>query len=108
MNETVLLAVLTGGCALLGSAITGYFTLLAAVKQREIERYKRKLVQAYKDIAAFHRLEERYTRALESETKTAEAWKRELRKQQRDEGFDSPSEDATAQKSDQRRAELGA
>lgn len=106
MNESLILALVAGGFAILGSLVTGLFTYISAVKQRETERYKRRLVQAYKDIASFHRLEERYTKMLETKEKSAESWKRELRKRQRDEGFNSPSDEATAQRFEQRIAEL--
>lgn len=106
MNESLTIALVAGGFAILGSAVTGWFTYISAVKQRETERYKRRLLQTYRDIAAFHLLEERYTKALETESKSAASWKREVRKTQRDEGFGSPSDDATAQKSEQRIAEL--
>jgi hypothetical protein len=71
MSETLTIALLAGGFAIVGSAVTGWFTYMSAVKQREADRYKRRLVQAYKDIASFHRLEERYTKALETESKSA-------------------------------------
>lgn len=106
MSESLTLALIASGSAIVGSLVTGWFTYFAAVRQREAERYKHRLVQAYKDIASFHRLEERYTQSLQTESKSADAWKREVRKKQRDDGFESPSEDATAQKSLQRLTEL--
>ncbi|PPE74926.1 hypothetical protein C3942_04410 [Solimonas fluminis] len=107
MSEGLTLALVAGGFAVLGSLVTGWFTYITSVKQEQSERYKRRLLQAYADIAAFHRLEERYTRALETEDRSAESWKREMRRRLRDEGFGSPSEEATAQKAEQRIAELG-
>ena len=106
MTESVLLALVSSGSAIAGSLVTGWFTYRAAVRQRETARYKRRLVQAYKDIASFHRLEERYLQALQSDVKSAAAWKLEVRKTQRDAGFDSPSEDATAQTCEQRMSDL--
>ena len=106
MSESLTLALVAGGFAIVGSAVTGWFTYISAVKQKEADRYKRRLVQAYKDIASFHRLEERYTKALETASKGAESWKREVRKKQRDDGFNSPSDEATAQKAEQRMSEL--
>jgi hypothetical protein len=108
MNELTAIAV-GGAFTLLGSVVTGWFTYRAAVRSRESERYKRQLIQAYKDIAAFHRLEERYTNALEaveSPQRSAEAWKRDIRRQQAEEQFSTPSEDATWRKSEQRVSEL--
>jgi hypothetical protein len=107
MSEGLTLALVAGGFAVLGSLVTGWFTYITAVKQGQSERYKRKLLQAYGDIAAFHRLEERYTRALETDERSAESWKREMRRRLRDEGFSSPSDEATVQKAEQRIAELG-
>ena len=89
-------ALLPGGCAIAGSAITGWFTYSATASQNKSERYKRELIRAYKDIAAFHRLEERYTQALSSDAKTAESWKREVRKSLRLDRFDTPSDGASA------------
>lgn len=106
MNDSLTIALVAGGFAIIGSVVTGWFTYISAAKQREADRYKRRLAQAYKDIASFHRLEDRYTKALETESKSAESWKREVRKSQRDEGFNSPSDDATAQKAEQRISEL--
>lgn len=88
-------ALLAGGCAIAGSAITGWFTYAATASQKKSEQYKRELTRTYKDIAAFHRLEERYTQELATADKSAEAWKREVRKALRSEGFDSPSDGAT-------------
>lgn len=109
MSDTLILAIVASTSAILGSFVTGWFTYRAAVKQREAERFKRKLIQAYKDIAALHRLEERYTVALAktSGERSAESWKREVRKALRDDGFASPSDDATAQRAEQRASELG-
>ena len=106
MSETLTIALVAGGFAIIGSVVTGWFTYISAVKQREADHYKRRLVQAYKDIASFHRLEERYTKALETASKSAESWKREVRKNQRDENFATPSDDATSQRSEQRLSEL--
>jgi hypothetical protein len=48
-------------------------------------------------VAAEDRLEDRYAGTLAtSDSRTPAAWKREIRKQLRDAGFDSPSESATA------------
>ena len=109
MNDTVILAIVASTSAILGSFVTGWFTYRAAVKQREAERFKRKLLQAYIDIAALHRLEERYTAALAhaSADRSAESWKREVRRTLRDDGFASPSDDATSQRAEQRAREVG-
>jgi len=106
MTEPLILALVAGGSAVLGGAVTGMFAYVAAVKQRETEQLRRRLIQAYRDIAAFHQLEDRYTKALASESHTADAWKREIRKGQREDGLDSPSPEATALRSEQRIAQL--
>lgn len=91
----------------LASGLTGWFTLVASNKQRKLDSFKNRLKQAYRDIAAYHRLEERYTDELAKNHKTSTAWKREFRKNLRDDGFSSPSEDATSQIAEQRLKELG-
>jgi putative intracellular protease/amidase len=106
MTEGMYLAVIAAGSAILASAVTGFFIYFTAVRQREADRYKRRLLQTYKDIIAFYRLEEQYTQALAVETKSAEAVKREIRKKLRELGVDSPSEDATPQQCDRRIKEL--
>ena len=106
MNESIIIALIAGGFAIIGSAVTGAFTYYATEHQRETERYKRYAIRALRDVIAFYRLEQQYTDALATESKTAEAWKREIRKHLRDDGFDSPSQDATIQKCSQRIADL--
>ena len=95
MSETMQVAVLAAAAALLGSFITGLITYLAAVKQRQADRYKRGLQMAYKDIIAFYKLEEAYTQALSTQERSAESVKREYRKTLRENGQDSPSQFAT-------------
>ena len=106
MDNSVVLALAAGGFAVLGSVVTGLFTYMAAVKQREADLYKSRLQQSYRDVAALHRLEERYLSALASESKSARAWKLEVRRRQREEGFATPSDEATTQRAEQRLAEL--
>ena len=65
MSETIIVAIIAAGAALLGGLVTGIFTFIASVRQRETERYKRRLLQAYKDIVAFYSLEEMYTQACQ-------------------------------------------
>jgi hypothetical protein len=106
MNDGLMFSLIAGGFALAGSIITGWFTYKSSVSAKETERNKRRLIQTYLDIAAFHRLEEKYTKTLETPIKSANAWKLELRKLLRDDGFQSPSEDATAQKAESRLRDL--
>lgn len=97
MDDSIVLATASGLSAVLGSLITGWITYKAAIDQREAIRNKRRLARALRDIAAFHRLEERYANALEAtDSRSAAAWKRDIRKQQRTEGQETPSEKATA------------
>lgn len=97
MNDSILLATATGLSAALGSLITGWITYKAAIDQRTAIRNKRRLARTLRDIASFHRLEKRYTNALAATgSRSATAWKQDIRKQQRTEGQDTPSEKATA------------
>jgi len=102
MSETLQIAMLTSVAALLGSVITGVITYMTAVRQREAELHKRRLQVAYKDIIAFYRLEEAYTREIATESRSAEAVKREFRKKLRDSGQDSPSQYATTAECERR------
>ncbi len=106
MSETLQVAIIAASAAILGGVVTGIFTYAASVRQREAERYKRRLLQAYKDIVAFYRLEEAYLQALATEGRSADAIKRETRKKLREFGIDSPSEEATPQQCDRRAQEL--
>ena len=98
MSETLLVALIAAGAAIIGGAVTGGFTYVASVRQRETERYKRRLILCYKDIIAFYRLEELYTQMLASQDRSANSIKVEMRRKLRESGTDSPSEDATPQK----------
>jgi hypothetical protein len=106
MSETLLVAIIAAGAAIFGGVVTGVFTYAASARQREAERYKCRLLQAYKDIVSFYRLEELYIEALATESRSAEAIKRETRKKLRETGIDSPSEDATPQQCERRAQEL--
>ena len=106
MSETLLVAAIAAAAAILGGLVTGAFTYAAAVRQRETERYKRRLVQAYKDITAFYLLEELYTAELSTPDRTPEAVKRDFRKTLRATGADSPSDEATPQQCARRSQDL--
>jgi hypothetical protein len=107
MEDSIVLALATGLSAVLGSLITGVITYKTATDQRLLAKYRRRLTRAYCDVAAFHRLEEHYASALAaSDSRYSAAWKREIRKQLRDAGHDSPSENATAQRAEQGISEL--
>ncbi|HEV3422723.1 MAG TPA: hypothetical protein VG105_02860 [Paraburkholderia sp.] len=96
-------AVVGGGFAVVGSLITGWLTYVSSVRRRETESYRRQLIQACEDIAAFHRLEHRYAERLATTdaSKTTESWKRQIRREQRRAGDDTPSENATAKHAEQ-------
>ena len=106
MSKSIQVAILASTAALLGSIITGVITYLTAVKQQEAEKYKRRLEVALKDIIAFYRLEEEYTRALSTPAQSAEAIKREFRRMLRVNGQDSPSQFATITESQRRLQDL--
>jgi hypothetical protein len=106
MGENLSIAVIAGGFCILGSMVTGFFTFFSSVKTKETELYKRRLIRTYNDIIAFHKLEEKYIQVLATEEKSAQAWKREIRKALREEGCDSPSKDATALEAERRLKEL--
>lgn len=107
MHDQIYSVLITGFFMILASGLTGLITLRALNHQKKLDSYKFQLKQAYRDIAAFHRLEELYVTSLSSEQKSANAWKREKRKQLRDEGFLSPSEEATSTIAEQRLKKFG-
>lgn len=106
MNESlvpvVVGGVIGGGFAIVGSLITGWLTYVSSVRKRETELYRRHLIQAYEDIAAFHRLEERYVEKLAEiePSKTPVGWKRSVRREQMLANIQTPSKDATARYAD--------
>lgn len=106
MSETILVASIAAGAAILGGAVTGGFTYVTSVRQRETERYKRRLLQCYRDIIAFYRLEEIYIQLLATEDRSPNSIKLEARKKLRETGIDSPSEEATPQKCDRHMQDL--
>lgn len=106
MNSDIWVAVVACVAAILGSVVTGWFTLTASSSQKDLQRFKKQLVKAYEDIAAFHRLEEKYTARLADESKSADAWKREIRRELRSDGFNSPSEEATTARAEFKIQEL--
>jgi hypothetical protein len=106
MSETLLVAVIAAAAAILGGAVTGGFTYIASVRQRETERYKRRLIQCYRDIIAFYRLEELYIQKLATDDRSANSIKLEMRRTLRESGTESPSEDATPQKCERGMQEL--
>lgn len=102
MSNEIIIACIAAGAALLGSLGTCAFSYLITIKHKKISRYKHRLIQAYEDIAAFHRLEEAYTQKLTTtQGSTAEAWKRNTRKLQASAGFRTPSKEATARNAEQ-------
>jgi hypothetical protein len=106
MTETLLVGIVAAASAVLGSAITGLFTYIAARREREFERHTNHLRRAYGDIAALCQLEDMYCKELAREGRSQEAWKREMRKALRESGYNSPSEEATAARCAQRLRDL--
>lgn len=68
LNDTLIVGLIASGSALTGSFITGGFTYLASVKQRQAKKYKRNLIHVNQDVAAFYRLEEFYLAELAMNT----------------------------------------
>lgn len=107
-DQQVWLALIAGGLTIAGGLVTGIITSLTAIRLREFAKLKRDLVRAYHNVAAFYRLEERYAEELAqiSTSRTAEAWKRELRRKLREQGYPSPTDKATAHYAEARIEEL--
>ena len=107
-TQQVWLALIAGGLTIAGGLVTGIITSLTAIRLREVAKLKRDLVRSYRDVAAFHRLEERYAEELAqiSTSRTAEGWKRELRRRLREHGYPSPTNKATAHYAETRIEEL--
>lgn len=101
MSEQILVALVVGACTILGSLTTGIITYFSTSQAKKLNLYRGRLHCALRDVAAFHRLEARYTRLLETEEKSTHSWKREVRKAQREAGFDTPSSEATSTKAEE-------
>lgn len=71
MNDSIIIALLVAASGWGASLITGWFTTRATAASKELERIKRELANAYRDIAALSRLEEKYIRLLETKEKSA-------------------------------------
>jgi hypothetical protein len=95
MSEVIQATLIAGFFTLVGSVGTTFINHYITVDKKRENRLKRSLVQAYRDIAAYHRLEFLYTNDLSNDTKSAEAIKRLYRRKLRIAGHDSPSQDAT-------------
>lgn len=95
MSESLFIAIVAVLGTIAGSVATGIFTLYAARRSKEFEKIKERLIICYEDIASFHRLEDRYLLALATSERKAESWKRNIRKQQANDGYPTPSKDAT-------------
>ena len=106
MTEPVLIALIGTTAALGGSLIGGILTYRATKQGNLIRRRTAQLIRAYEDIAAFHRLEARYIGYLASPERTAESWKKQVRREQADANEATPGEDATDRACKRRIAEL--
>jgi hypothetical protein len=107
MRESIMGALIAVGGVIAGAIITGIFSYFGARQTKKIESYRNQLRVAYRDIAAFHRLEDRYLTALADNERTKESWKRDIRKQQFDAGFPIPSKHATAREAEDKLEQLG-
>lgn len=107
MAENYFVAMIAVLGTVAGSVVTGFFTRTTAKRSKDFEKQRQRLKTAYHDIAAFHRLEERYLRALESPDKTSESWKREIRRSLADEGYATLSKEATWRECERRLEQLG-
>lgn len=120
MSEQIQITLLMGGFTLLGAVITGIAAWLSARFQyardrtrEDLTASRRELLHSLGDVAAFHKLEQRYTLLLSNlartegeSAKSAEAWKREVRRTVRAEGFATPSNSATDHQARSRIIEL--
>jgi hypothetical protein len=104
MEVEVVVAIIAGGAALLGSAVTGVISYVSVRQSAKVSRLKESLIQANRDIASLYHLEELYCTAIADSTKkTREGVKRAFRKQLRYSlGKESPSSSATANQAEQR------
>ena len=75
MSEPIIVAFVAVGGVIAGAIITGVLNYYSAQQTKKMESYKSQLRQSYRDIAAFHRLEDRYTTALAKNGRTKDAGK---------------------------------
>jgi hypothetical protein len=77
MTETVWVAMIGAGGALLGAVVSGLFTWLAGRSSRSLDRLEQRLRVALQDVLSLRELEELYTRQLaDAEGSSVEAVKR--------------------------------
>lgn len=90
MDDKVTIAVIGALGVVFGSLITAAFTYRSTAQAKSLEKNRLFLLRCWRNIAAFHELEKRYTEALAKPDRTDEALKREVRKQQREAGSFTP------------------
>lgn len=101
MNEytlAIVIACITGSFALIGTAVTVYVNYIQYIRNKNGEMYKKRLIQAYKDIIAFRQLEEMYAMSISNDPNnptTAIAVKRHFRSLLRESGDQIPSDAST-------------
>lgn len=83
MDDTLTAGLIGAIGALCGSLITAAATYFSVDYTKKLERDRQSLLKCWRNISAFYDLERRYTEALAQPGKTAETWKRDIRKQQR-------------------------
>jgi type II secretory pathway pseudopilin PulG len=107
VSEPIVVALVAVVGVIAGAIITGVLNYYSTQQTKKVDSYKSQLRQAYKDISAFHRLEERYVTALAKyDDRTKDSWKRDIRKQQADDGLATPSKHATAREAEEKLEQL--
>ena len=103
MDNTIIGVIIGSTVTLIGTVLTLIVNYFTSVKKQKEIKYRKFLVQAYTDIAAYHRLEELYSENISSLTDlTTTAVKRSYRRTLRIKGFPSPSRDSTIEVAEQR------
>ena len=90
MNESIANALIGSAGAVVGSIITVAFTYRSTRQAQQAESNRLSLLKCWRNIAAFYDLEKRYVEVLKNSDKSAESWRREIRKQQRDDARLNP------------------
>lgn len=95
MDNNILIALIGAISGIFGCLITIVANHYTNINKKAERTLRRMLSQAYKDIAAFHRLEFLYSESLITSDQSQEGIKRLFRKRLRDRGFESPSKNSS-------------
>jgi hypothetical protein len=90
MSDSLVPALIGALGAILGSLVTAFASNRSAANAQRAERERLRTISRDRDIIAFHQLERRYTEALATPEKNLESWRRQIRKQQIEEGGMTP------------------